>query len=142
MLAACQTLGVLFLGYAPLGSGFLSGTIRRPEDLPEGDQRRGWPRFQGENFSKNLALVDAVQAVADRLRLTAAQVALAWAARCQSAVAVPIVGATSPAQVDEAFSALAAPIGDAVWGEIERVFPFDQVAGDRYPEAAMRRLAG
>ena len=142
MLAACRARDVLFLGYAPLGRGFLSGSIRTPEDLPAGDQRRGGPRFQGENFKRNLALVDAVQAVAKRLGLSAAQVALAWAARPQQAASVPVVGATSVAQVDEALAALDTPIADEVWEEIERVFPFDQVAGERYPESAMRRLGG
>ena len=139
-LRACQQRGVAFFGYAPLGRGFLSGAIRRPQDLPEGDQRRGWPRFQGENFERNLALVDKVTTLASRLGLSSAQLALAWAARAQPAISVPIVGATSPAQVDEAFAALAMSIDAAVWDEIERVFPFGEVAGERYPDAAMRRL--
>lgn len=140
VLDACRQRGIPFFGYAPLGRGFLSGSIRSPQDLPEGDQRRGWPRFQGDNFARNLALVDAVRSLAGRLGLSAAQLALAWAARAQPAAAVPIVGATSFDQVDEAFDALETPVGAAVWDEIERVFPFGEVAGDRYPAAAMRRL--
>lgn len=140
VLVACRDRGVAFFGYAPLGRGFLSGEIRRPEDLPEGDQRRGWPRFQGENFVLNLALVDKVRSLAGRLGLSAAQLALAWAARTQSAASVPIVGATSADQVDEAFVVLQTPIDAGVWEDIERVFPFGNVAGERYPDAAMRRL--
>src|SRR5262249_13048972 len=78
ILPTCRELGIGFVPYSPLGRGLLTGRVPRAEELPEGDFRRNYPRFQGENFDRNQALVDAVRALADRKNCTAGQLSLAW----------------------------------------------------------------
>ncbi|WP_051953759.1 aldo/keto reductase [Xenophilus azovorans] len=133
-LSACREHGIRFFGYAPLGRGFLTGQIKSPADIPDGDQRKEYPRFMGENFQKNLQLVDEVRAQAATLGATPAQLAIAWILRTRQAV--PIVGATTPAQVRENLGALSLQLGDELLQTLERILP----AGERYPESAMRRL--
>lgn len=133
-LAACRENGIRFFGYAPLGRGFLTGQIRKPEDIPSGDQRREYPRFMGENFMKNVALVDEVRTQAQALGATPAQLGIAWILR--TGQVVPIVGATTADQIRENLGALKLQLSDALLEKLERILP----AGERYPESAMQRL--
>lgn len=138
MLEFLQSQGSWFFGYASLGRGFLSGVVRKPEDFPLQDQRRDMPRFQGENFVRNLELVDALKALAIELNVPAAQLALAWCRRNRNAS--PIAGATLPAHVDDANAAMALNVPKAVWDQIDLVFPLGAAAGQRYSSSAMKRL--
>src|SRR5215213_38340 len=105
VLATCAELGIGFVAYSPIGRGFLSGRIRSVEDLPADDFRRHNPRFQGENFARNLDLVDRVREMADEKGVTAAQLTLAWvmaqSGRSGSATVVPIPGTTTVAHLEE-----------------------------------------
>ena len=136
MLAACRKLGVALVAYSPLGRGFLTGAITRPEDFAEDDYRRHSPRFQGDNFARNLALVDKVQALANRKGCTAAQLALAWVL-ARGPDIVPIPGTKRRTRLDENLDALTLTLDAAELAEIEAVFPPDAAAGTRYPEAMM-----
>lgn len=140
VLNFCAEQGAWFMGYAALGRGFLSGALRSPDDIPPGDQRRDMPRFQGENFTRNLHLVQALQELAAQRGVAAASLAVAWCRR--KGWATPIVGATVPAHVDDALAAVALQLPQAVWDAIDSIFPPGAAAGQRYPEAAMRRLQG
>ncbi|OZI26261.1 aldo/keto reductase [Bordetella genomosp. 9] len=130
--------GTWFFGYASLGRGILSGNLKSPADLPAGDQRRDMPRFQGENFYKNLELVDLLKQLAAEAKVNAAQLALAWCRR--HGEASPIVGATEPQHVRDAQVAASLEIPASVWQKLDEVFSPDAVAGQRYPESAMKRL--
>jgi len=136
VLAKCRELGIGFVPYSPLGRGFLAGTITRPEDFPEDDYRRLSPRFQGENFAKNLALVDRVRSIAADLHCTAAQLALAWVL-AQGKDIVPIPGTKKRRYLDENVAALAVRLTPAQLREIDAVFTVNAAAGDRYPAASM-----
>ena len=136
MLDACRKLGVALVAYSPLGRGFLTGAITRPEDFAEDDYRRHSPRFQGDNFARNLALVDKVQALANRKGCTAAQLALAWVL-ARGPDIVPIPGTKRRTRLDENLDALTVTLDAAELAEIEAVFPPDAAAGTRYPEAMM-----
>ena len=137
ILPACRELGVGFVAYSPLGRGFLSGAIRSPEDLEEGDFRRSSPRFQGENFDKNLALVDAIERLARRKGVTAPQLALAWVLH-QGEDIVPIPGTKRRERLEENVAATGVALTDEELREIAESLP--EPAGERYPEAAMRLL--
>src|SRR4030095_2733582 len=100
LLATCRDLNIAFVAYSPLGRGFLTGRFKRPEDLPEGDWRRNNPRFQGENFYANLAIVHRVQGLAARKHCTAAQLALAWLL-AQGEDIVPIPGSKATSRLEE-----------------------------------------
>ncbi|WP_233233555.1 aldo/keto reductase [Bordetella sp. LUAb4] len=130
--------GSWFFGYASLGRGILSGALKSPEDLPPGDQRRDMPRFQGENFYKNLELVKLLEDIAAELNVKPAQLALAWCRR--HGAAVPIVGVTEPRHVAEARDAMALAVPSAIWKRLDTVFAPDAVAGLRYSDSAMARL--
>jgi len=138
MLEFLRAQGSWFFGYASLGRGILSGAIKSPEDLPPGDQRRDMPRFQGENFYKNLELVSTLKEIAAELGIKAAQLALAWCGR--NGNATPIVGVTEPEHVREAQQAMALTVSDETWQRLDAVFSPNAVAGMRYPESAMKRL--
>ncbi|MDH5539400.1 MAG: aldo/keto reductase [Rhizobacter sp.] len=138
MLSICAQRGIRFYGYAPLGRGFLTGQIRSPDDIPVGDQRREYPRFKGQNFYRNLLLVDEVRRLAQCRGVSATQLAIAWAIR--HSLVTPIVGATTPQQVEEADQAMAIELEEGELAAIEAAFPLTSVAGQRYPDAAMHRL--
>jgi aryl-alcohol dehydrogenase-like predicted oxidoreductase len=136
VLAACRELGVGFVAYSPLGRGFLTGGIRRPEDLAEGDYRRLTPRFQGENFARNLELVREVETLAARKGCTPAQLALAWVlARGEDVV--PIPGAKTRRHLEENAAAAELSLSTAEFADLERALPAGAVAGTRYPEEMM-----
>ncbi|MGA0587105.1 aldo/keto reductase [Dyella sp. KRB-257] len=136
MLDACRRLGVALVAYSPLGRGFLTGAITRPEDFAEDDYRRHSPRFQGDNFARNLALVEQVQVLANRKGCTPAQLALAWVL-AQGQDIVPIPGTKRRARLDENLNALQVSLSAAELAEVNDVFPPDAAAGTRYPEAMM-----
>ena len=136
MLEACRRLGVALVAYSPLGRGFLTGAITRPEDFDADDYRRHSPRFQGENFARNLGLVEQVRALASAKGCTPAQLALAWVlAQGQDVVAIP--GTRRRARLDENLDALQVSLSAAELAGIDAVFPPDAAAGTRYPEAMM-----
>ena len=137
VLAACRRLGVGFVAYSPLGRGFLTGAIQRPEDFAEDDYRRTSPRFQGENFARNLALVDQVRMLAQRKGCRASQLALAWVL-AQGEDVVPIPGTKRRRCLEENAAAVEVALTAAELAEIDAAFPPDAAAGLRYPEEMMR----
>ncbi|HWB55315.1 MAG TPA: aldo/keto reductase [Gaiellaceae bacterium] len=136
ILAACRELGIGFVAYSPLGRGFLTGQIRRFEDLAADDYRRMSPRFQGDNFQKNLDLVARVESLAREKGCTPAQLALAWVlARGEDIV--PIPGTKRRKYLDENLGALDVRLGADDLRRIDEVAPPGVAAGARYPEFAM-----
>jgi aryl-alcohol dehydrogenase-like predicted oxidoreductase len=119
--------------YSPLGRGFLTGRFASPDDLPEDDWRRHNPRFQGENFQKNLDLVDEVERLAAAKGVTPAQLALAWVLR-QGDDIVPIPGTTDPDHLDENLGALDVSFTEEELERIDEIAPAGAAAGDRYPD--------
>jgi aryl-alcohol dehydrogenase-like predicted oxidoreductase len=140
VLPACRELGVGFVPYSPLGRGFLSGEIQSLDDLPAEDTRRNLPRFQGENFAKNLELVNKVREIAQRYDCTASQLALAWV-YAQAPGCVPIPGTKRRRYLEENLGALAIQITPADLQQIDEVFSPEVVAGERYGEYMMSRIA-
>jgi aryl-alcohol dehydrogenase-like predicted oxidoreductase len=139
ILPTVRQLGIGFVAYSPLGRGFLSGQIRRPEDLPEGDFRRANPRFQGENFQKNLALVDRVRQLAAEKKVTPSQLALAWVLSRGDDV-VPIPGTKRRKYLEENAAAADVALTADDLRRIEEAAPRGAFSGTRYPEEAMKRL--
>jgi aryl-alcohol dehydrogenase-like predicted oxidoreductase len=136
VLATCRELGVGFVAYSPLGRGFLTGQIKRFEDLAADDFRRNSPRFQGENFTRNLALVEHLSQVAKQKGVTAGQLALAWVMSRGDDV-IPIPGTKRRTYLEENVAA-----GDLVFtadelAAIEAIAPHGAAAGERYAAAAM-----
>ena len=136
VLDACRRLGIGFVAYSPLGRGFLTGAIRTPDDFAADDYRRTNPRFQGENFAKNLALVDTVGTLAKDKNCTPAQLALAWVL-AQGTEIVPIPGTKRRRYLDENIGALAVELSAGDLVRIEKTFPRDSVRGERYLPAMM-----
>jgi aryl-alcohol dehydrogenase-like predicted oxidoreductase len=141
ILPLCRELGIGFVAYSPLGRGFLTGRFRSFEDLPEDDYRRNSPRFQGENFQKNLDLVERVEEIARRKQCTPAQLALAWLL-AQGEDIVPIPGTKQRRYLEENVGALDVELTSPDLEEIEEVAPKGAAVGDRYNEAAMRTING
>ncbi len=141
VLPACRELGIGFVPYSPLGRGFLTGRFRTFEDLPEGDYRRNSPRFQGENFAKNLDLVTKVEEIAREKGCTPAQLALAWL-HAQGEDVVPIPGTKTRARLEENLGALEVSLGASDLARIGAVAPKGIAAGPRYPEMAMKAIDG
>jgi len=136
ILETCERLNIALVAYSPLGRGFLTGAIRSPDDFDADDFRRNNPRFQGENFDRNLVLVDKVRALAAEKDCSAAQFALAWVL-AQGEHIVPIPGTRRIANLDENLDALEFGLSSEELAAIEAVFPRGAVAGPRYPEASM-----
>ncbi len=131
LLGTCRELGITFVAYSPLGRGFLTGAIRSPEDFAPDDFRRHNPRFQGENFQKNLDLVDAVRTLAEKKGVTAAQLALAWLlSRGQHVVTIP--GTTKVSRFDENQAANDVTLSDAELAFLDEHLPVGAAAGTRY----------
>jgi aryl-alcohol dehydrogenase-like predicted oxidoreductase len=141
VLDTCRELGVGFVPYSPLGRGFLSGAIRSPEDFPEDDYRRNSPRFQGENFKRNLALVDKVGELAADKGCTPAQLALAWVLGRDPHI-VPIPGTKRIRYLDQNIGALDVELDATDLKAIDAVFPPDAASGARYTEPMMSLLRG
>ena len=139
VLDACRELGVGFVPYSPLGRGFLTGAITTPDDFDADDARRTHPRFQGENFARNLELVAAVRRLAADRNVTPAQLALAWVlARGEDIV--PIPGTKRVKTLEENAAAADLRLSADDLAAIEAVFPRDAAAGTRYPEGMMRAV--
>jgi len=139
VLGVCRELGIGFVPYSPLGRGFLTGQIKRFEDLAADDYRRTAPRFQGENFQRNLDLVSQVSEIAAEKRCTPAQLALAWVL-AQGEDIVPIPGTKRRKYLRENVDALDLMLSADDLERIDEVAPKDVAAGSRYPEAMMRLL--
>ena len=139
VLAACRELGVGFVAYSPLGRGFLTGQIRRYEDFPADDYRRNSPRFQGENFQKNLELVKKIEEIAAAKNCTASQLALAWLL-AQGTDIVPIAGTKRRAYLEENAGAVNVALTPADLAAINSVAPQGAASGQRYPEHMMARV--
>jgi aryl-alcohol dehydrogenase-like predicted oxidoreductase len=133
VLPTVRHLGIGFVPYSPLGRGFLSGRFRSPDDLPDDDFRRENPRFQRENFDRNLALVERVEELAAEKDVTPGQLALAWVL-AQGDEIVPIPGTTRVEHLEENVAALEIELTDDDLRELESVFPMGAAAGDRYAD--------
>jgi aryl-alcohol dehydrogenase-like predicted oxidoreductase len=139
-LAACRELGIGFVPYSPLGRGFLTGQMKRFEDFAPDDQRRNQPRFQGENFARNLALVGRIAEMAAGKGCTASQLALAWVL-AQGDDIVPIPGTRRSRNLDDNLGALDVTLSPGELAEIDAIFPPEAVSGARYPERMMALIA-
>jgi aryl-alcohol dehydrogenase-like predicted oxidoreductase len=131
ILPTVRELGIGFVPYSPLGRGFLTGQIKRIEDLETDDYRRGSPRFQGENFRKNLDLVEEINAIAEEKRCAPSQLALAWVL-AQGKDIVPIPGTKRRKYLEENVGALAVELTPADLARIDRAFPRGAASGERY----------
>ena len=136
ILNTVRELGIGFVAYSPLGRGLLTGAFRSPDDFDAEDRRRLFPRFQGENFAKNLALVAAVTNLAKQKNATPAQVALAWVLSRGDDV-VPIFGTKRRTSLDENLGALDVTLSPEEQASLERLVPAGAVAGDRYPDMSL-----
>ena len=140
LLATCRELGVGFVPYSPLGRGFLTGQITKPEDLAPDDYRRGAPRFQGENFTRNLELVTQVRDLAGARGATPAQVALAWVL-AQGDDLAPIPGTKRRPYLEENLGALHVTLTPEDLARLDAIAPKNAAAGERY-QPAMMHLVG
>jgi aryl-alcohol dehydrogenase-like predicted oxidoreductase len=136
-LPACRELGIGFVAYSPLGRGFLTGQLKRFEDLAPDDWRRGSPRFQGENFARNLEMLRQVERLAEEKRCTPSQLALAWALSRGRDV-VPIFGTKRRKYLLENLGALQIPLDEQDLRRIEALAPKGAAAGERYAPAMMQ----
>jgi aryl-alcohol dehydrogenase-like predicted oxidoreductase len=136
IIATCRELGIGLVPYSPLGRGFLTGQFKKFEDLPADDYRRFSPRFQGENFQKNLDLVDRIGEIAKEKGCTPAQLALAWVL-AQGDDLVPIPGTKRRKYLEENLGALDVKLTKDDLRQIDAVFPSGAAAGQRYPEHMM-----
>jgi aryl-alcohol dehydrogenase-like predicted oxidoreductase len=136
ILPTCRELGIGFVAYSPLGRGLLSGQIKRYEDLAPDDWRRSNPRFQGENFTRNLDLVARIAELARAKKRTPSQLALAWVL-AQGGDIVPIPGTKRVRYLEENASAAAITLSPAELAALEAVFPKGAAAGERYAAGGM-----
>jgi aryl-alcohol dehydrogenase-like predicted oxidoreductase len=136
VLAACRELGIGFVAYSPLGRGFLTGRFKSPDDFSADDFRKYSPRFQGENFTKNLKVVELVTALAKQKDVTPGQLALAWVMARGNDI-VPIPGTKRVAYLEENVAAQAVTLTTQELDRIEEIAPKGVAAGARYPGAAM-----
>ncbi len=139
ILPTCRELGIGFVPYSPLGRGFLTGRFQRPEDLPEDDRRRQFPRFQEENFRQNMRLVERVKELAAEKGCQPSQLALAWVL-AQGPDVVPIPGTKRRAYLEENVGALEVELTREDLARIEDVLSAAAVAGTRYPEQGMKTV--
>ena len=139
VLPVCRELGISLVAYSPLGRGFLTGVIQKPEDFAPDDFRRQVPRYQGENFQRNLQLVEQIKEIATEKNCTPAQLALAWLL-AQGEEIIPIPGTKRRERVKENLQAIEIELTNDDLGRIEKVAPLGAAAGTRYPEAVMHTL--
>lgn len=138
-LATCQRLGIAFVPYSPLGRGFLTGALNSPDDFGADDYRRFSPRFQGENFAKNLRLVEQVKALAADKGVTAGQLALAWVL-AQGDYIIPIPGTKRRTYLQENVEAVSISLSAQELAALDAIFPADATAGLRYPKEVLAML--
>jgi aryl-alcohol dehydrogenase-like predicted oxidoreductase len=141
VLDACARLGIGFVAYSPLGRGFLTGAIKSPDDFAPDDYRRTSPRFIGENFARNLALVDKVREIAAEKGVTPSELALAWLL-AQRDFVVPLFGTKRRAYLEQNAAAVDLTLSADELAAIEAAFPKGAAAGTRYPETMMRVVNG
>ncbi len=141
VLPTVRELGIGYVAYSPLGRGFLTGQFKSPDDFPEGDTRRNHPRFQGDNFAKNLQLVDEVGAMAREKGCTTAQLALAWVLAKGDDI-VPIPGTKHIRYLDDNIGALEVTLTEADLQQLDDILPPGAAAGDRYHAAGMQTING
>jgi aryl-alcohol dehydrogenase-like predicted oxidoreductase len=139
ILPAVRELGIGFVAYSPLGRGFLTGRFQRFDDLPADDYRRNSPRFQGENFAKNLRLVERVKEIAREKNVTPSQLALAWLL-AQGEDVVPIPGTKQRKYLEENARAVEIRLGPSDLRRIDEAAPKGAAAGERYPAQMMSRV--
>ncbi|MGE5564117.1 MAG: aldo/keto reductase [Bacillota bacterium] len=139
VLPTVRELGIGYVAYSPLGRGFLTGQFKSPEDFPEGDFRKNHPRFQGENFQKNLDLVKEVEAMAAEKGCTTAQLALAWVL-AQGEDIVPIPGTKHVKYLDQNIGALDIELTEADLKRLDAILPPGAAAGERYHSAGMETV--
>lgn len=137
ILPTCRELGVALVAYSPLGRGFLTGRFRSLDDLPADDYRRNNPRFQGENFAKNLALADRIKEIADSKGGTPAQIAIAWLL-AQGDDVIPIPGTRTTGRLEENAASVDVTLTPDELKELTDALP--EAAGTRYPEAGMKAV--
>jgi aryl-alcohol dehydrogenase-like predicted oxidoreductase len=141
LLPLCKELGITFVAYSPLGRGFLTGRFKSIEDLGPDDWRRHSPRFQGENFERNLELVRRVQQIAKRKSCEPSQLALAWVMARYEGV-VPIPGTANRVHLEENVTALDLHLTSLDLEQLNEAAPQGAAAGDRYVEAGMKIVNG
>jgi len=139
ILETCRQLGIGFVAYSPLGRGFLTGRFKTQEDIPPDDWRRHHPRFEGENFKRNLHLAETVRQIAEEIACAPAQLALAWVL-AQGQDIVPIPGTKHPRYLEENIGALNVHLTDGQLRRLDEAFPVGVPAGERYPEQGMRTI--
>jgi aryl-alcohol dehydrogenase-like predicted oxidoreductase len=139
ILELCRDLGITFVAYSPLGRGFLTGEIQKFEDIPEDDYRRSSPRFQGDNFKKNIEMVNHIKELAKKKNCTAAQLALAWVL-FQGDDIVPIPGTKRRTYLEQNVGALDVKLTTEDLKAIDQIMPRGAISGGRYPEAAMNTV--
>ena len=140
ILPTCRELGIGFVAYSPLGRGFLSATIKTLDVLEKDDRRRAMPRYQGDNLTRNLKLLGAIESIAQAKRCTPAAVALAWV-MARGKDIVPIPGTKRREFLDQNVAADRIELSPDDMAALERVFPPDVAAGERYPAEQMKRLS-
>ena len=139
ILPTCQELGISLMPYAPLGRGFLTGTIKSSDDLIEGDRRRDHPRFSDENISQNKIKVGVIERVAEKSGFKPAQIALAWVLAKDDRI-VPIPGTKHRKFIDENIRAVDIVLSEAQIEELDDAFPVGETSGERYPAGQMKKL--
>ncbi len=141
ILPTCRELGIGFVAYSPLGRGFLTGQFKKFDDIPADDYRRTSPRFQGENFQKNLDLVKRVEEIAKEKNCKPSQLALAWVLARGKDI-VPIPGTKRRTYLEENVAAVDVQLTDEDLRRLDEVFPQGAAAGQRYPENMMKVVNG
>ena len=141
IMPICRRLGIAFVAYSPLGRGFLTGAYKTPGDFEKGDYRLTSPRFQGENFARNLELVDKVKKLATESGITPSQLALAWVL-AQGDDIVPIPGTKRRKYIEENAASVELSLAQGVIEELRKIFPPDAAVGDRYPQTMMAAVNG
>ena len=139
ILPTCQELGISLMPYAPLGRGFLTGSIKSTDDLIEGDRRLDHPRFSDENIKKNMIKVGAIETIAEKSGFKPAQIALAWVLSRNDLI-VPIPGTKHRKYVDENIRATDIILTDEQIQTLEKAFPIGETSGERYPLGGMKTL--
>ncbi len=139
IFSTVRELGIGFVSYSPLGRGFLTGRFKSPDDFDKNDFRKYSPRFQGENFQKNLKLVNKVNQLAKDKDITPAQLALAWVLNRGNDI-VPIPGTTKIKHIEENVKAADINLTEDELQEIDEIFPMDAASGLRYPEESMKSV--
>jgi aryl-alcohol dehydrogenase-like predicted oxidoreductase len=141
LLPTCRRLGIAFVAYSPLGRGFLTGKFKSPTDFETTDYRPSTPRFKGENFARNLELVEKVKQLAAEAGITAGQLALAWVL-AQGEDIVPIPGTKHRKYIEENAAAVDLNLAPDLVQRLQNIFPPDAVAGERYAPAMLASVNG